>query len=392
MAFNSLRQCEASISRFASSLSLFKKLTVLLIIMLVYNNKMLANTTIAAGNTVNVSTILCSGPLIDGDTLFVYGKLTVTISTNLLCYSTVIIRGSGQILFDTKGNIQLSFSAGVTFYIEPGAPGLQPTTGGTASTGIVIGGVLIAVENNNSNNAPYSFKDFNDSQGSPFTLTSSSPICYTKAFTATLTPFNTNSDYSCKWSVDNDASISPAIVDRFSTVQTATINPTNSNTITTYTISCIIYIKQKKGPDVLLFTKTIKVTVNPAPSLAAVTQAPPPCAGPITITVTGMVPNSTNTISYTIGGAAQSPVTVNANASGNGAFNTQPLASVDNGKILSVKGISNSNGCLSTLSGKDITLNIKGSGTWLGITSNWNDPQNWCGGVPVSTSDITIPN
>ena len=95
-----------------------------------------------------------------------------------------------------------------------------------------------------------------------------------------------------------------------------------------------------------------------------------------------------NIVTYTIAGAAQPTVIVNASAAGNGAFGivtTLGLTAADNGKVLSVTGISNGGGCSSSFTPINITLNVKGSGTWIRITSNWNDSQNWCGGVPVST-------
>ncbi|HMP22224.1 MAG TPA: T9SS type A sorting domain-containing protein [Ferruginibacter sp.] len=30
--------------------------------------------------------------------------------------------------------------------------------------------------------------------------------------------------------------------------------------------------------------------------------------------------------------------------------------------------------------------------TWTGVNNNWNDPVNWCGGIPGTHTDITIPN
>lgn len=40
-----------------------------------------------------------------------------------------------------------------------------------------------------------------------------------------------------------------------------------------------------------------------------------------------------------------------------------------------------------------ITQNVVTSGTWLGSVSNdWNDVSNWCGGVPLTTTNITIPS
>ncbi|MFY8035358.1 MAG: T9SS type A sorting domain-containing protein, partial [Flexibacteraceae bacterium] len=32
------------------------------------------------------------------------------------------------------------------------------------------------------------------------------------------------------------------------------------------------------------------------------------------------------------------------------------------------------------------------TGTWLGTTTDWNSASNWCGGVPTSTTDITLPS
>ncbi|MEP7107592.1 MAG: hypothetical protein ABI760_06405, partial [Ferruginibacter sp.] len=39
-----------------------------------------------------------------------------------------------------------------------------------------------------------------------------------------------------------------------------------------------------------------------------------------------------------------------------------------------------------------VMIIVTHSGDWLGITSNWNDPVNWCEGIlPTSSTDVTIP-
>lgn len=38
-----------------------------------------------------------------------------------------------------------------------------------------------------------------------------------------------------------------------------------------------------------------------------------------------------------------------------------------------------------------LLVNVIAQGNWLGITDNWNDPQNWCNGVPDYSTDVTIP-
>ena len=39
-----------------------------------------------------------------------------------------------------------------------------------------------------------------------------------------------------------------------------------------------------------------------------------------------------------------------------------------------------------------VTVTVTHLGDWLGITTNWHDPVNWCGGIlPTSSTDVTIP-
>lgn len=39
-----------------------------------------------------------------------------------------------------------------------------------------------------------------------------------------------------------------------------------------------------------------------------------------------------------------------------------------------------------------VTVTINNTGTWIGATSNnWNEPSNWCGGMPVPTTNIVVP-
>jgi uncharacterized repeat protein (TIGR01451 family) len=50
------------------------------------------------------------------------------------------------------------------------------------------------------------------------------------------------------------------------------------------------------------------------------------------------------------------------------------------------------NGCSNTIPGSAATLTVRKSYTWLGVNTNWDDPVNWCSGVPDSSSDVTIPS
>jgi len=53
--------------------------------------------------------------------------------------------------------------------------------------------------------------------------------------------------------------------------------------------------------------------------------------------------------------------------------------------------ITNSVNCSTTSSAQAVTVSNATSGTWLGtVSSDWNDANNWCGGVPTSTTNVII--
>jgi hypothetical protein len=83
------------------------------------------------------------------------------------------------------------------------------------------------------------------------------------------------------------------------------------------------------------------ITVNPAPTLTSVNQQALVCEGnSATIQLTGLLPGSTFTISYSISGTAQTPISgVTSDPSGNGSFPTVNLTASANGQTLQVTGI-----------------------------------------------------
>ncbi len=50
----------------------------------------------------------------------------------------------------------------------------------------------------------------------------------------------------------------------------------------------------------------------------------------------------------------------------------------------------NAAGCTSAVSNSWVVSDAP-TGGWLGNNTNWNDPANWCGGVPTSTTDVQLP-
>lgn len=316
---------------------LFKKAVVLTVFLIAFVSKhCFADYTVASGASVNASTITAqSGVLTINGTLYV-DQGTV----NLLNFTSIIINApNGKIYWN--GNYDLKFSASVSFVINTGAPGLQPT-GGNAATRLYIGATLIAVSNDNSNNAAFSFADFNAAGGLPqFAITSSiaSPatICYGTAFTATITPLNTSIYYDCSWSIDNSGgNITPTSVSHFNMAQTATFSCANPATAKTYNITCKLY---RNGDVDAITSKTVTVTVNPAPASPTVIPASTAiCAGSSTNLKGTSSGNSIEWYTVSSGGTSIGSSASAANFSVTPASSTTYYAAAKN----------STSGCLST--------------------------------------------
>ncbi|MCW3091317.1 MAG: type sorting protein [Ferruginibacter sp.] len=136
----------------------------------------------------------------------------------------------------------------------------------------------------------------------------------------------------------------------------------------------------------------VPVTVIPASTLSGVSQPSVGCIGSgATITLNGLVPLSTSNVYYSIAGIQQTPVMgVAADAAGVATFVSSTLSAANNGQSLKIDSLSN--GSCTASSPFSLMINVQSTVTWRGInSSDWFDAQNWCGGIPVSSTNIIIP-
>lgn len=129
-------------------------------------------------------------------------------------------------------------------------------------------------------------------------------------------------------------------------------------------------------------TCTQNVTVNPVPTISG------SISGPLNVCET------TSGFIYSIPATALATTynwTVPAGwtiTSGNGTTSITVTSgnSGQNGNISVTAGNACGNGLPVTA-----PVAIMTKGTWLGASTNWHDPSNWCGGVPDQLTDVTIP-
>jgi hypothetical protein len=138
------------------------------------------------------------------------------------------------------------------------------------------------------------------------------------------------------------------------------------------------------------------LTVNSTPDLSGlITTATDVCAGEVSVVTisTTSLPNGTYTINYTLSGAntqSATDETMIVSSGNSGTFNTVALteAGTTNLVINSIR----LNTCASIASsGNTATIITTKSGFWLGYTSSdWHTDSNWCGGIPIATTDVVI--
>ncbi len=230
--------------------------------MLFSTTTVFADYTIANGSTINASTITGQSGV-----LTINGRLLVNSNVSLANFTSVIINApNGEIFW--QNNSDLSFSTGTTFAVNASAKGLQPT-GGNASKRLIIGGITIAVSNDNSNNAAFSFAEFNTLGGLPqFTITSNAPVCFGTPITFTVTPSLTSSFvFHYNWSITPVSGTFSPVTASSTGASSTTIAPIVAQA---YTITCTV--KDGNGDNIAIKTANLTV-VNNLPIVALTSAA-----------------------------------------------------------------------------------------------------------------------
>jgi hypothetical protein len=134
-------------------------------------------------------------------------------------------------------------------------------------------------------------------------------------------------------------------------------------------------------------------TVNATPTLTGTsTGATALCSGSTaTITLSGIL-NVAQTISYTVGGTAGIQTASVTGVGGTASFSTIALTTANSGQTVTITNIATASCSFAPSANRTATLpTLNATGTWIGTTTNWFTPSNWCGGVPTASTDVIIP-
>jgi hypothetical protein len=127
-----------------------------------------------------------------------------------------------------------------------------------------------------------------------------------------------------------------------------------------------------------LYTATTSVTVTAAP-VATISYAGSPYCG------------STGTAGVTLAGSPGGTYSSSAGLSINPQTGAVNIGASTPGSYTVSYTVPGGNGC--PVSTANTTLLLTTPGTWTGlVSSDWNNPSNWCGGMPSSATDAVIPS
>lgn len=124
-------------------------------------------------------------------------------------------------------------------------------------------------------------------------------------------------------------------------------------------------------------SETVSLSVNTTPTITAHPESQTVCSGTAINLSVSTSSNTGTTYQWKkngidINGATLSSYSISSPTSSDGGNYTVAITS-----------------CGTTVISNVAILSVGDGGNWLGVTTDWNDPQNWCGGViPGSTTDV----
>ena len=144
-------------------------------------------------------------------------------------------------------------------------------------------------------------------------------------------------------------------------------------------------------------SETILINVNSLPTLGGATQPITACPGSgAVVQLTGLLPNTTFEVYYSISGGTSNTVTgLVSSSEGTSSFATVPLTIANRGQTLQITGIKITNPAsnCSSVFASSVTLSVwqENGSNWVGsVSADWHTAVNWCGGIPTESSDVYI--
>jgi hypothetical protein len=205
-------------------------------------------------------------------------------------------------------------------------------------------------------------------------VASASTICAGSNVNFTATPVNAGTAPAYQWKLNggNVGGNSPSY-------QNSTLaNGDVVSVVMTSSATCASPLSATSN----LITMTVNAPV--APSVAITASAPTICAG-TNVTFTANAVNG--------GGAPAYQWKLNGTNVGTNAPTYQNAALVNNDAVTVVMTSSLSCVTQASATSNAITIAVAPAQTWIGVaSSDWNNAANWCGGVPNSSTDVTIPS
>ena len=178
-------------------------------------------------------------------------------------------------------------------------------------------------------------------------------------------------------------------LDNFSTAGAVISNTTTTLTVSNLTAATYYRAVVASGSCSNANSSTASIVIAP-PVTGALSGTASICENGSTnlsVALSGIKPWS---FTYNANGA--NPVTINNIITTPYSFAVSPLATT----TYTLVSVTDSLGCLAAVTGMTsnavVSITTSSTSTWTGVSSNWFDGNNWCGGIPTNTKDVLIPS
>lgn len=148
------------------------------------------------------------------------------------------------------------------------------------------------------------------------------------------------------------------------------------------------------GCETIFTNKMVTLVVNKLPTLGTVTIVPACAGSTTTVTLSGLLPNTTGTATYKLGPFAPVTVSGTSDANGNLTLVTPVLTPGANGLVVSITNLTTTGGCSTNFTDKKVTVVVLaqptlGTVTTSSICKNTPATINFNGLLPNSAGTVT---
>ena len=308
------------------------------------------------------------------------GTISPTFAAGTTSYTASVINATTSVTVTATRS-----QANATLQVQVNGGGYSALTSGSASSALSlnVGANTIDVRvtaQDGSTIKIYTITVTRDCAAPAITTQPSTPTATCNGSgTQTMTVVATGTSLTYQWRKGGTNISNGGVISGATTTTLTLTNPTTSDAG-----SYDVVISGTCTPSVTSTARTVAINTSPAITTQPTTPTAT-CSGSGTQTMSVVATGTSLTYQWRKGGTNISNGGVISGATTATLTLTNPTTSDAGSYDVVISGT-----CTPTVTSTASTVTVNPTGTWLGLTNDWSTGTNWCGGVPVSNTNVAI--